>query len=382
MKAQEYKKINKSSTSGPDSFLRNLRQYYGEKEVRVQLTNEVGSNFVYFNNGLKDPKQEFKALIKQALERREVEVQDYLETAYITSEINSSLKAEGVHSSRKIVDQVLKAKKSGETFKKDTIQRLVANYYESIRFIISGKEVTKRNIFILYGLLTSDLSEVIEEGNFYREGVVSIGEDQGMESTQIESKMNELIEFINFDEMNDDIQTKAIISHYVFENIHPYYDYNGRMGRLLHLWILRNHSTEEFWKLVFLSESIYAFKGKLDTTFRRITKAKKNKANIDLTYFVSNMYEIFNEHTKAYIKMKDLVVEMDKKPSRHLRLFIIDLLCSSGEFNKWYDISEFKRRYEDYSKTVYDRVLKEIKDSGLFEIRGSRPIQFRLIQTK
>ncbi len=378
MKANEYTKINKSTTSGPDSFLSNLRKYYGQKEVEVNLTNKDNDNFVYFVNGIKEPKQEFQRLIQQALERREVEVKDYLETGYITSEINSSLKAEGVHSSRKIVDQVIKAKKSGENFKKDTIQRLVANYYESIRFIISGKEITKRNIFTLYGLLTSDLSEVIEEGNFYREGVVSIGEDQGMESTHIESKMNELINFINSEEMNDDIQTKAIIAHYTFENIHPYYDYNGRMGRLLHLWILKNHSTKEFWKLVFLSESIYAFKEKLDTTFRRITKAKKNNANIDLTYFISNMYEIFNEHTNAYVKMKDMVVEMSKKPSRHLRLFIMDLLCSSGDFNKWYDISEFKRRYEDYSTTVYDRVLREIKDSGLFEIRSNKPIQFRL----
>ncbi len=378
MKAKKYTKINKSTTSGPKSFLINLRKYYDQKEIEVKLTNKDKGNFVYFDNGIQGPKQEFHRLIQQALERREVKVKDYLETGYITSEINSSLKAEGVHSSRKIVDQVIKAKKSGENFKKDTIQRLIANYYESIRFIISGKEVTKRNIFILYGLLTSDLSEVIEEGNFYRGGVVSIGEDQGMEAAHIESKMNELINFINSEEMNDDIQTKAIIAHYIFENIHPYYDYNGRMGRLLHLWILKNHSTKEFWKLVFLSESIYAFKEKLDTTFRRITKAKKNNANIDLTYFISNMYEIFNEHTKSYVKMKDMVVDMSKKPSRHLRLFIMDLLCLSGEFNKWYDISEFKRRYEDYSTTVYDRVLREIKDSGLFEIRNNKPIQFRL----
>ena len=76
--------------------------------------------------------------------------------------------------------------------------------------------------------------------------------------------------------------------------------------------------------------------------------------------------------------MKDLTSNMSKTPSRHLRLFIIDILCSKGEFNKWYSINDFKKNYSDYSTTVYDRVLQEIKESNLFDLKKERPIKFRL----
>ena len=52
----------------------------------------------------------------------------------------------------------------------------------------------------------------------------------------------------------------------------------------------------------------------------------------------------------------------------------------NGADGKWYDISEFKRRYPDYSNTVYNRVLSDIRNSKLFEIREGKPIQFRLIK--
>ena len=68
---------------------------------------------------------------------------------------------------------------------------------------------------------------------------------------------------------------------------------------------------------------------------------------------------------------------MTNAPSRHLRLFIMNLLTMSGADNKWFTINEFKRRYSDYSKTVSQRVLKEINDFNLFEIRNTKPKQFR-----
>ena len=211
----------------------------------------------------------------KALKRRSFSIQEYISSGYIVSEINSSLKAEGVSSSRKLVDQVIKNKKSGEDVSSNEINKLVSNYYDCIHFILNNKEINERNIFTLYSMLTTDLDNIIELGSLYRKGIVTIGKDVGINPELIPSRIKELINFINSNVLEDKIQTKAIISHYVFENIHPYYDYNGRMGRILHLWVLINHSKEEFWKLTFLSEAIYAYKQQLDTTFKNIVKAKK-----------------------------------------------------------------------------------------------------------
>ena len=378
MKVKNYSNINKSTTSGQDSHFESLVSYYGKDHEKLKLTNENGQTFSMFNRPIKSLENEFEILVSKAIKKRDTDISGYLTSGYIISEINSSLRAEGVHSSRKQVDQILKMKASGEKLTNNEITKLVSNYYEGLRYIVSGKEITKRNIHALYLIITSDLGEIIEEGAFYRQGTVSVGEDKGMPYKAVNEAMNELIAFISSNAMEDRIQTKAIISHYIFENIHPYYDYNGRIGRLIHLWILINKSRDEFWKLVFLSESIYAYKGKLDTTFRHITKAKKNKANIDLTYFVGRLYEIFNDHTTAYLKMKSLVSGIKKSPTRRFRLFIIDILTAAGEDDKWYDMTKFKKTYQGYSKTVYDRMLAEIKDSGLFDIQAGKPIRFKL----
>ncbi|CAM9133548.1 Fic family protein [Mycoplasma marinum] len=378
MKILSYSKINESPTSREVSFKSNLYTHYKEEPIETNLTNQEGTPFLLFINAIEPLENKFNELIDKALHFREGGVSEYLKQGYVVSEINSSLRAEGVNSSRKIVEQVIKNKLSGNKLKKDELTKLISNYYDALSFITSNKEITERNIHTLYGMLTADLSDVIEFGKLYREGDVTIGQDKGVPSSIISTKIKELIAFIDSGALEDKIQTKAIISHYIFENIHPYYDYNGRMGRILHLWVLINHSRDEFWKLIFLSESIYAFKEKLDTTFRKITKAKKQKSNIDLTFFVGNLYEIFIDHTTAYIKMKDMTNEMPKKASRHLRLFLIDLLCLRGADGKWYDINEFKKRYPDYSPTVSSRVLKEIRDSTLFQIREGKPIQFRL----
>ena len=378
MIVKKYSKINKSTTSRKDSFLNNLITSYGDNYLSIPIHNNDNEPFVLFNNPIILLENKFEKLVQQAIKLRDVSLTEYIASGYITSEINSSLRAEGVHSSRKLVDQILRAKSNGDKVGNNEINKMVSNYYECLIFILGRKEINTRNLYTLYSMLTTDLDELIEDNFMYRQDVVTIGEDVGEAPKQIEASIKELMSFINSDIFEDRIQTKAIIAHYAFENIHPYYDYNGRMGRLLHLWILINKSKDEFWKLIFLSESIYAYKTKLDSTFRHITKAKKNKANIDITYFVGRLYEIFIDHTQAYIKMKSLVSQIKKTPSRRLRLFIIDILTTCGEDHKWYDITMFKKRYPDYSKTVYDRMLTEIKSSNLFDIQTGRPIRFKL----
>ena len=378
---EKYTKICKSTSSGKNSFKKSLKEFYISDPIDVSLSNNDDDVFQFFPKVIEKYEKEFERLSLISISHRGIEMSDYLASGYIASEINSSLRAEGVNSSRKIVDQVIKSMSEGKKLGIGEIEQLIRNYYQALQFILNKNRINEQNIRTLYTLLTTDIhSDVLEHHQLYREEGVSIGNDFGLDPKKIKDKMNMLITFINSEELENKIQTKAIIAEYIFENIHPYIDFNGRMGRLIHLWILINNSANEFWKLIFLSEAIYAFKLKLDTTYRRIVKAKNNNANIDLTYFIGRYYEMLIEHSEAYINMKEMVNEMSFKPTRHLRLFIIDLLTMNGADGKWYDISEFKRRYPDYSNTVYNRVLSDIRNSKLFEIREGKPIQFRLIK--
>lgn len=377
---KDYETINKSTKAPLTTFFKNLKENYGEM-AKAELQNESFDNFYYSYETVRGLENEFKQLVKRSISLREVNKSSYLTSGYVISEINSSLKAEGVHSSRKITETVVKNITEKKSKSLDSIERLISNYYQALNFILEKPSITEKNLFTLYSFLTADVTEnVIEDQSWYRKGEVSIGLDNGVLAKDVAQHMKNLVDWINSPELEELIHTKAIIAHYVFENIHPYYDYNGRIGRLLHLWILINHSFDSFWELTFLSESIYSFKDRFDTMFNKILKAKKNRANIDLTYPVGTMFEIFNKHTESYVEMKKITGSIKTVSSRFMRLFIIGMLCIDKSKQRWFTINDFKKNFPDYSPAMYGKIIKEIQENGLFEIQKSSPIKFRLKQ--
>ena len=49
--------------------------------------------------------------------------------------------------------------------------------------------------------------------------------------------MGELVRFIHEDSDSNDL-LKAALIHFYIAYLHPYFDGNGRMARLMHLWYL------------------------------------------------------------------------------------------------------------------------------------------------
>lgn len=382
-----FDKLMKTNRTTKNIFLSKLKEHYVEEPIKLSLINSKGDNFYFFKNAFQEYLDYFIKISDKAISYREIELKDYLNSSYLITEINSTLVAEGVHSTRKMVEDVISRKKKLEGIQKFiNEERMISNMDDCIRYILahcSKGSISEESIYFLYSLMTSGINEnIIERGSYYRKEGVYIGYDEGSDPLLISKQMQTLVTFINSDEL--DWISKSFIVHYVFEDIHPYYDFNGRMGRLLQLWVLlQDDSINSFWRFIFLSEGIYTFKKQFDSIFTKQLPAKKTLVNVDVTFPATKILQIMILHTEKFLSMRKLLNHSLIEPSRHLKILIIDILCDSNfDEYKWYDIRFFKQKHYGYSNTVADRLLQEVKASGIFNIRNSKPTKFQLIIDK
>jgi len=107
-----------------------------------------------------------------------------------------------------------------------------------------SNKISEQNLFRLYQIAISEQlheDQKLLPGKLYRHDAVYIVgmevEHTGLSHEKLPDYMSDLINFINTeDEINDLI--KAAIVHFYLAYLHPYFDGNGRMARLLHLWYL------------------------------------------------------------------------------------------------------------------------------------------------
>ena len=114
--------------------------------------------------------------------------------------------------------------------------------------------------------------------------------------------MKALVDFINAEDTINDL-LKAAIVHFYIAYLHPYFDGNGRMARLVHLWVLIQSGYQSVL-YVPLSSKIKSSKKTYYDAFTKIEANAKISGSIDVTpfliYFVSEVYnKITKEDTAA-----------------------------------------------------------------------------------
>lgn len=220
----------------------------------------------------------------------------------VEEEIISTAKIESIDYSRDSVRSILKGYAP-----KDDEEARILGMKKGFDFIADkNNKINEENIFKLYMMAVGDFLDdesKLLAGNKYRHDSVHIqdlaGEvaHTGINHNDLANAMANLVEFINEnDGMNELV--KAAIIHFYIAYLHPYFDGNGRMARLVHLWYLVQQGFDNTLFIPFSSYIVKSVK-KYYEAYTLIEENQKLTGVIDATpfiiYFAENVYGKFEK---------------------------------------------------------------------------------------
>lgn len=198
-------------------------------------------------------------------------------------------------------------------FSRDSVRRIMAGYApsdESEEHIYGMKKgldyisdpshkITEENIFLLYetavGAFLPDEDKLLSGNHYRHDAVYIVGEKvehTGISWDKLPDYMGDLVGFINDKTPMNDL-LKAALIHFYIAYLHPYFDGNGRMARLFHLWYLvqQGYSSALF---IPLSEYVNKSRKMYYDACTLIEENAQISGVLDVTpflaYFIENVY--------------------------------------------------------------------------------------------
>lgn len=287
----------------------------------------------------------------------------------IFSEVEGTLEIEGIKTSKKKIETILS---KTEPLSKD--EQVVFNMKQGIDFIATH-DITEENVHALYEILTSgslDEDERLEMGYYRSHDVDILGKygqvsDRGVPAQLLGPWMNSFIAFIQqqMTSMNPLTYLMPHLIHYYVILLHPYYDFNGRMGRMLGYWyILKCPFIED--KMPIFSEAINYNRKTKALYYKAIENARQD--DNDLTYFFETMFVLARKFMEVYLRLESLNDQARRKGAALTQnelntLKSILLYINGNDLFTWEDVSLVDK--EQYSKQYYLRLLNGLCEKDL-----------------
>lgn len=177
---------------------------------------------------------------------------------------------------------------------------------------------------------------------------------------EIKRLMTNLERFINDNEISDyDPLVKMAIIHYQFESIHPFYDGNGRTGRIINILYLIIQGLQNL-PILYLSN--YIIKNKSD--YYRLLQEVREKNNWEeWLLFMINGVEITSKETiSLIIQIRDLMMQFKHTLRNNYKFYSQDLL--NNLFKHPYTKIEFIVRDLNVSRITAANYLNKLSEDG------------------
>lgn len=285
-------------------------------------------------------------------------------------EIVATLSIEQIDTSRESVRNILKggAPRSDDENKAYGIKK-------GLDFIADdSNKITAENLYMLYTLSIGDFldedSKLIPKNKYRHDAVYVVGQEiahQGLDYKLLPDYVENLITFIHEDDHLDYI-VKSVIVHYYLAYLHPYFDGNGRMSRLLQLWFLVQKG---YTSSMFIPFSAYINKSKNSyyKTFTTITDNYSLSNILDITPFIN----FFIDHVFSKLEQKHsdsnilgrfkLLLENGEITEKEKELFYFVL---SAYGNNPFSTKQLEKDYRDVAYATVRSFVMKMEDKGFF----------------
>jgi len=178
---------------------------------------------------------------------------------------------------------------------------------------------------------------------------------------EIKDLMTNLEKFINDRELTDfDPLVKMAIIHYQFESIHPFYDGNGRTGRIINILYLIQEKLQD---LPILYLSSFIIKNKYD--YYRLLQKVRTKNNWEewLLFMIKAVDQTSRETIDLIIKIRELMMNYKRILRDNYKFYSQDLL--NNLFKHPYTKIEFIQRDLNVSRITAANYLNQLADDKL-----------------
>ncbi len=181
----------------------------------------------------------------------------------------------------------------------------------------------------------------------------------------IKDLMSNLDKYINDSELHDiDPLLKMPLIHYQFESIHPFYDGNGRTGRIINILYLVQQQLLDV-PILYLSKYIIQNKSQYYKHFQTIRE--NNDFEIWLIWFLDGVTQTSTSTTELIRGIKTLMEKyIEKIKETHPKMYSMDLV--NNLFKNVYTKNEFLVSDLQISRPTAAQYLTNLIELGLLKV--------------
>lgn len=265
-------------------------------------------------------------------------------------------------------DDIYKAGLNLEGFKSQNAKE-IQNYISALKL---GFELISRNKMLTNNDIIEIQSELEKNNAGFRKvpGTALKNATTGeivytppQDYTTIRDLMTNLEQFINDEQLSDfDPLVKMAIIHYQFESIHPFYDGNGRTGRIINvLYLVMNDLLD--LPILYLSRYIIESKGE----YYKLLQEVRETDNFEnwVIYLLNGVEQIAKETIILIGKMRELIFEYKNLLRNNYKFYSQDLL--NNLFKHPYTKIAFIEKDLGVSRITAAKYLNQLASDGLLK---------------